>query len=63
MLTGCALPSPPPRPATYDFGPGLLSQPLTPRQANLAPLALAEVETQTALDSTAVLYRLAYNDS
>lgn len=63
VLTGCALPSPPARPAIYDFGPGPLSQPLTTRQANLAPLALAEVETQTALDSTAVLYRLAYSDS
>ncbi len=62
-LTGCALPNPPARPAVYDFGPGPLSQPLTTRQANLAPLALAEVETPTALDSTAVLYRLAYSDS
>ena len=63
VLTGCALPSPPPRPAIYDFGPGLLSHPPTTRQASLAPLALAEVETQTALDTTAVLYRLAYSDS
>lgn len=62
-LAGCALPSPPARPAVYDFGPGPLSQALTTRQANLAPLALAEVETPTALDSTAVLYRLAYSDS
>ncbi len=61
-LTGCALPSPPAIPAVYDFGPGPL-KPVATRQANLAPLALAEVETQTALDSTAVLYRLAYSDS
>jgi len=62
-LAGCALPRPPARPAVYDFGPGPVSQPLATRQANLAPLAVAEVETQTALDSTAVLYRLAYSDS
>ena len=62
-LMGCALPSPPPRPAVYDFGPGPLSPSLATRQANLAPLAVAEVETPTALDSAAVLYRLAYSDS
>ena len=62
-VTGCALPRPPARPAVYDFGPGPLSVPITTRQANLSPLAVAEVETPTALDSTAVLYRLAYSDS
>ena len=62
-LSGCALTSPPVRPAVYDFGPGPLSALAPTRQASQAPLAVAEVETQTALDSTAVLYRLAYSDS
>ena len=62
-LSGCALPSPPVRPAVYDFGPGPLNTPAPTRPSSQAPLAVAEVETQTALDSTAVLYRLAYSDS
>ena len=44
ILAGCALPAPPVRPAVYDFGPGALSTP-----------AASEV-----LDSSAMLYRLAY---
>ena len=63
VLTGCALPSPPARYATYDFGPGLLSAPAANRLAPLGPLAVAEIEVQPALDSTAVLYRLAYADA
>ena len=59
-LAGCALPVPPVRPAVYDFGPGELAPPAPPRAAQLAPLAVAEVEAPPALDSTAVLYRLAY---
>lgn len=62
-LSGCALTRPPVRPAVYDFGPGPLNALAPTRQASQAPLAVAEVETQTALDSTAVLYRLAYSDS
>lgn len=60
-LAGCALPSQPVRPAVYDFGPGALTAPPA-SQARLAPLALAEIEASPALDSTAVLYRLAYAD-
>lgn len=60
-LAGCALPDKPARPAVYDFGPGSLSMP--PKgTAMLAPLAVAEIEANPALDSTAVLYRLAYAD-
>jgi cholesterol transport system auxiliary component len=63
MLTACALPSAPPRATVYDFGPGaLITQPAN-RMAALPPLALAEVEASAALDSTAVLYRLAYTDA
>jgi cholesterol transport system auxiliary component len=47
----------------YDFGP-VLVQPSAPAAgATLAPaVALAEVEASSALESTAVAYRLAYAD-
>lgn len=61
-LAGCALPSPPAPPVVYDFGPG----PLT-AAAGAAPsmptLVLDVIEANAALDSTALLYRLAYVDS
>lgn len=59
-LAGCTLPGQPVRPAVYDFGPGALATPLASSAASLAPLAVAEIEAPAALDSTAVLYRLAY---
>lgn len=59
-LGGCALPGQPVRPFVYDFGPGELAPPGPTLAAQLAPLAVAEVEATPALDSTAVLYRLAY---
>lgn len=62
-LTGCALPNPPVRPAVYDFGPGSLSTPPASGMTKLAPLTVAEIEATPALDSTAVLYRLAYADA
>ena len=61
VLTGCALPGQPVRPAIYDFGPGARTA-APASQARLAPLALADIEANPALDSTAVLYRLAYAD-
>jgi cholesterol transport system auxiliary component len=60
-LAGCALPTQPVRPVVYDFGPGTLSTPPT-KPAPLAPLAVAEIEANTALDTTAMLYRLTYAD-
>ena len=62
-LAGCAL-----RPAAapvlvYDFGPGsLVAEPLQ-RTAPASPLALPPVQAIRALDSTAVYYRLLYNDA
>ena len=61
LLSGCALPTPPARPAVFDFGPGAISTP-APAQARHAPLAVAEFEASAALDSNAMLYRLAYNN-
>jgi cholesterol transport system auxiliary component len=72
-LAGCSALQPAPRPVVYDFGPGSLIAAVTsaagptaartvPQPAPLPPLALAEVEVHAALESTAVLYRLAYSD-
>lgn len=63
-LYGCALPSAPAPAKVYDFGPGELQsadQKATPA-GNLTPLILGEIEAAPALDSTALLYRLAYAD-
>ncbi|MBD9392432.1 ABC-type transport auxiliary lipoprotein family protein [Acidovorax sp. ACV01] len=64
-IAGCsALPSPPSRPALYDFGPGALAPVPTDRRAPLPPLALADVEAPGLPEgSNAVLYRLAYSDT
>ena len=63
-LTGCAsLPDKPVRAAVYDFGPGTLTAQPANRMAPLPAIALAEIEANPALDSTAVLYRLAYADA
>lgn len=62
-LGGCALADKPQRAAVYDFGPGdAAGAPAANPTAALAPLALAEVESNPALDSTALVYRLAYDD-
>lgn len=61
-LGGCALPNSSTRPLVYDFGPGILN-PAPAAPASLAPLVLADLEASPALDSTAVLYRLAYADA
>lgn len=62
-LTGCALVDKPLRPAVYDFGPGVLALASADNAPTLRALSLPEVEASSALDSSAVLYRLAYTDS
>jgi cholesterol transport system auxiliary component len=63
LAPGCSsLPSAPVRPATYDFGPGALTPSATTRPA-LPPIVLQELKAPLALDSAAVLYRLAYSDA
>ncbi len=65
LLAGCsALPAPPHRPVSYDFGPGPTSYAPGDRRAPLPPVALADVEaTGLAESSTAVQYRLTYADA
>lgn len=62
-LAGCTLPHPANTPVVYDFGPGALQTAPSTRIANLPPLEFSTPQTSTALNSTAVLYRLAYADA
>lgn len=63
LFSACAVLDKPVQPTVYDFGPGTLT---SSASLNLDPqartLVLAEVDAPTALDNTAVLYRLAYAD-
>ena len=62
-LTGCSLPKSSTRALVYDFGPGPLTQ-TTRSPSNAAPaLILSDVLANPALDSNAMLYRLAYTNA
>ncbi len=62
-LGACSSLRPQPRATVYDFGPGSVAAPASTRSAPLPTLVLAEVDASPALDSTAVMYRLAYSDA
>ncbi len=62
-LGACSPLQPHPRALVYDFGPGPITASASNRMAPLPALVLAEVDANAALDSTAVLYRLAYSDA
>ncbi|MDO8286634.1 MAG: ABC-type transport auxiliary lipoprotein family protein [Rhodoferax sp.] len=62
-LGGCAQLQPQPRATVYDFGPGTTAVAPANRMAQRSALVLSDVEASAALDSTAVLYRLAYSDA
>jgi cholesterol transport system auxiliary component len=63
LLAGCGVtPDKPARATLYDFGPGAAAA--EPAAATpLAPLVLADVESSSAFDGPAVLYRLGYADA
>jgi len=68
LLAGCgALPDKPARAALYDFGPGGSAPAPAPAAAGapraLPMIALAEVDANSRLDGTQLLYRLGYADS
>ncbi|WP_431125689.1 ABC-type transport auxiliary lipoprotein family protein [Variovorax paradoxus] len=66
MIAGCgALPDKPVRATLYDFGPGAAAAATAaqPPAAALPTLALAEIESNTRLDGTQILYRLGYADA
>ena len=63
LLAGCSglsLPDKPVRPEFYDFGP---SAPNAQAAPTGVPIALARFDVPVALDSTRMLYRLAYADA
>ena len=61
-MAGCALQNPVQRVAVYDFGPGPLTS-VAPAPADRLPVLQLEVlDGPAALDSTVMLYRLAYAD-
>ena len=63
-MAGCSVLDKPVRPAVYDFGPGLLAVAAAPGVASTLPVVtLFDVESASALDSTAVLYRLGYTNA
>jgi len=62
-LTGCALPRPASTPVVYDFGPGAQQSAPANHALTLPPLEISTLQASTALNSTAVLYRLAYADA
>jgi cholesterol transport system auxiliary component len=69
-LAGCgALPDKPARAALYDFGPGATvpaasaASPAGAAPRALPMIALAEVDANSRLDGTQLLYRLGYADS
>lgn len=65
FLAACsALPDKPVRPILYDFGPGAVNAPAVPAGPPLPAVALEDITTSGgALDNTALLYRLAYQDT
>lgn len=62
-VAGCASLQPKPRATVYDFGPGPVAAQASTRIAPLPTLVLGDAEASAALDTTAVLYRLAYSDA
>lgn len=62
-LGACSMLEKPVRSVVYDFGPGERSNPAAVGPADRPAIRLGEVEAASALDSTAMLYRLAYADA
>lgn len=63
LLGACAaLPDKPLRAAVYDFGPGARADPaaVPGAAAQASAIELGEIDAASALDGTALLYRLAY---
>ncbi len=61
LLTACALPERAPAPLHYDFGPPVAITSASP--SDLRPVLALRVQASPALDSPAMLYRLAYADA
>lgn len=61
LLSACALPERTPAPLRYDFGPSAIAA--APASSGLRPVLALRVQASPALDSPAMLYRLAYADA
>jgi cholesterol transport system auxiliary component len=61
LLAGCSTSAQ--RVVVYDFGPGPTQAAVANPMAPLPPVLLAEVEAPSALDGTALWYRLLYADA
>jgi len=62
-LSACSVLKTPVRPLAYDFGPGPVAPVAATRMAPLPTLAVADVEAPSFLDTSAMLYRLAYSET
>lgn len=63
LVGGCSVFDKPVRAVVYDFGPGARSSPMVAVADRQTAVVIGEVDAASALDSTAVLYRLAYADA
>lgn len=63
LVAGCgALPDKPQRSTLYDFGPGPMPAATAPAAAMRPTLSLPDIEANSRLDGTQILYRLGYAD-
>jgi cholesterol transport system auxiliary component len=60
-IAGCAAPERPQRATLYDFGPGPVAVPTA--AATQPTIVLADLETSSGLENSALLYRLSYADA
>ncbi len=63
LLGACSVFDKPVRAIVYDFGPGARANPVASVASGQEAVAIGDVEAARALDSTAMLYRLAYADA
>ena len=63
LLSACSVLDKPVRADVYDFGPGARDVADEAMATNRPAIKLGEVDAASALDSTAMLYRLAYADA
>ncbi len=63
LLGACSVFDKPVRAVVYDFGPGARANPVASVASGQEAVAIGDVDAARALDSTAMLYRLAYADA
>jgi cholesterol transport system auxiliary component len=63
LLSACSVPGTGARPVVYDFGPGLTASATAAGEVQRSALLIEMIDANPALESTAMLYRLAYANS